>query len=54
MIERSKENQAFYDNAEKVFKKLPLSIREKSNYKIFCKMTKIFPNDKGLKRIMYL
>ena len=54
MIERSKENQAFYDNAEKVFKKLPLSIREKSNYKIFCKMTKNFPNDKGLKRIMYL
>ena len=54
MIERSKENQIFHDNAEKVFNKLPLSIREKSNYKIFCNMTKKFFNDKGLTRIMYL
>ena len=35
MIERLKENQTFHDNAEKVFSKLPLSIREKRNYKIF-------------------
>ena len=31
MIEMSKENQTFHDNAEKVFNKLSLSIREKSN-----------------------
>ena len=54
MIERSKENQKFRDNPEKVFNKLPLSIREKSNYKIFCSMTKKFFNDKGLTRIMNL
>ena len=42
------------NNAEKVFNKLSLSIREKSNYKIFCSMTKIFFSDKGLTRIMYL
>ena len=30
-IEMSKENQTFHDNAEKVFNKLSLSIREKSN-----------------------
>lgn len=30
MIEKSKENQAFHDNAEKVFNKLLLSIREKT------------------------
>ena len=29
LIERSKENQTFHDNTEKVFNKLPLSIREK-------------------------
>ena len=54
MIERSKENQSFHNNAEKIFNKLPLSIREKSNYKIFCSMTKKFFNDRGLTRIMYL
>ena len=54
MVERSKENQAFYDNAEKVFKKLPLSIREKSKYKTFCSMTKMFFTDKSLTRTMYL
>ena len=60
MIERSKENQTFH-NAEKVFNKLPLSIVEKSNYKIFCSMSfsiKIFRsnffNGKRLTRIMYL
>ena len=42
------------NNAGKVFNKLSLSIREKSNYKIFCSMTKFFFNDKGLTRIMYL
>ena len=42
------------NNAEKVFNKLSLSIREKSNYKIFCSLTKFFFNDKGLTRIMYL
>ena len=54
MIERSKENQIFHDNAWKIFKELPLSIREKNNYKIFCSMTKRFFSDKGLTRIMYL
>ena len=54
MIKRSKENQKFHDNAEKVLNKLPLSIRVKSNYKIFCSMAKKFFNDKGLTRIMYL
>ena len=54
MIERSKENETFHDNAEKVFNKLPLSITEKSNYKIFCSMTKKFFNDKGLTKIVYL
>ena len=54
MIERSKENQSFHNNAEKIFNKLPLSIREKSNYKIFCSMTKKFFNDKGLTKIVYL
>ena len=34
MIEMSKENQTFHDNAEKVFNKLSLSIREKSNSNI--------------------
>ena len=29
LIERSKENQTFHDNTDKVFNKLPLSIREK-------------------------
>ena len=53
-IERSKENQTFHENAEKVFNKLPLSVREKSNYKIFCNMTIKFFHDKGLTRIMYL
>ena len=48
MIERSKKNQTFHDNAENVFNKLPLSIREKSNYKIFCSMTKKLFLDKGL------
>ena len=52
MIKRSKENETFHDNAEKVFNKLPLSITEKSNYKIFCSMTKKFFNDKGLTRVM--
>ena len=54
MTERSKENQTFHDNAKKVFNKLPLSIREKSNYKIFCSITKKFFNNKGLTRIMHL
>ena len=54
MIERSKENQAFHENTEKVFNKLPLSVREKSNYKLFCNMTKKFFRDKSLIRIMYL
>ena len=54
IIERSKENQIFHDNAGKIFKELPLSIREKNNYKIFCSMTKRFFSDKGLTRIMYL
>ena len=54
MIKRSKENQKFHDNAEKVLNKLPLSIRVKSNYKIFCSMAKKFFNDKGLTRIVYL
>ena len=54
MIEKSKENQTFHDNAEKVFNKIPLSIREKSYYKIFCNMTKKFFNGKGLKRFIYL
>ena len=54
MTERSKENQTFDDNAKKVFNKLPLSIREKSNYKIFCSITKKFFNNKGLTRIMHL
>ena len=30
MIERSKQNHTFHENAEKVFNKLPLSIREKN------------------------
>ena len=54
MIENLKKDQAFHDNAEKVFNKLLLSIREKSNYKIFCSIIKKFFNDKGLTRIMYL
>ena len=54
MMEKSKENQTFHDNAEKVFNKIPLSIREKSYYKIFCNMTKKFFNGKGLKRFIYL
>ena len=53
MIENLKKDQAFHDNAEKVFNKLLLSIREESNYKIFCSMIKKFFNDKGLTRIMY-
>ena len=48
------ENQTFHDNAEKVFNQLPLSIRDKNNYKIFCSMTKRFFHDKGLTKIMYL
>ena len=54
MIEKSKENQTFHDNTGKVFNKIPLSIREKSYYKIFCNMTKKFFNGKGLKRFIYL
>ena len=54
MIEKLKKNQTFHDKAENVFNKLPLSIREESNYKIFCNMIKKFFNDKGLTRIMYL
>ena len=54
VMEKSKENQTFHDNAEKVFNKIPLGIREKSYYKIFYNMTKKFFNDKGLKRFMYL
>ena len=54
MIERSKENQTFHENTEKAFNKLPLSVIEKSIYKIFCNMTKKFFYDKGLTRIMYL
>ena len=55
MIESSKENQTFHDNAEKDLNKLPWSIREKSNYKTFCSMTKMFFNDKGLRtKIMSL
>ena len=54
MIEMSKENHSFHENAEKVFNKLPLRVREKSNYKIFCSMTKKFFHDKDLTRIMYL
>ena len=54
LIERSKETQRFHDNDLKVFNKLPLSIKVKSNHKIFCSMTKKFFNNKGLTRIMYL
>ena len=54
MMEKSKEDQTFHDDAEKVFNKIPLSIREKSYYKIFCNMTKKFFNGKGLKRFIYL
>ena len=54
MIEKLKKNQTFHDKAENVFNKLPLSIREESNYKTFCSMIKKFFNDKGLTRIMYL
>ena len=54
MIEKLKENQTFHDNAEKDFNKFPLSIREKSNYIIFCSVIKKFFNDEGLTRIMYL
>ena len=54
MIERSKQNHTFHDNAEKVFNELPLSIREKNSDKTFCSMTKKFFIDKGLTRIMCL
>ena len=54
MVERSKENQAFQENAENVFNKLTLSFRGKSNYKIFSNMTKKIFHDEGLTRIMYL
>ena len=53
MIEKLKENQTFHDNAEKYFNKFPLSIREKSNYIIFCSVIKKFFNDEGFTRIMY-
>ena len=52
-IESSKENQTFHDNAETVFNKLSLSIREKSIYKIFCSMAKKVFNYKGFTRIVY-
>ena len=51
MIERSKENQTFHENAEKVFNKLPLSVREKSNYKIFCNLAKSFSMIKVLQEL---
>ena len=54
MIERSNEKQTFHENFENVFNKLPLSVTEKSNYNMFCNMTKKFYHDKGLTRIMYL
>ena len=54
MIERSKQSHTFHDNAEKVFNKLPLSIREKNSDKTFCSMIKKFFIDKGLTRIMCL
>ena len=54
MIERLKENQTFHEYSEKVFNKLPLRIREESNYRIFCSMAKKFFHAKGLTRIIYL
>ena len=54
MIERSRENQALHENAENVFNKLLLRIKEKSIYKIFCSMAKKYFHNKLLTRIMYL
>ena len=45
----SKENQTFHDNTEKFFNKLPLIIREESNYKILFIMTKKFFHDRSYK-----
>ena len=54
MIERSRENQALHENAENVFNKLLLRIKEKSIYKIICSMAKKYFHNKLLTRIMYL
>ena len=54
MIERSRENQALHENAENVFNKLLLRIKENSIYKIFCSMAKKYFHNKLLTGIMYL